>query len=431
MPTSPVATMRPTVALIDAEAITQNAQALAEFAKPAVLCAVVKANGYGHGIETATKAAVKGGASWLAVATLAEALAAVDALNSVEPEVSKPEVSKTEASKSEVAETPVLVLSELDPSVAQAQSVSGQIRFTVGSVEGVRALASAGVARKVHLKVDTGMHRMGVVESELSAVIQALQAADGVLELEGAYTHLADADNVDDVNSDSLVPSTTNSSNYSNSTDSIGFTSTQLQRFEVARSQLVDAGLNPSVIHAANSAGLLAHQPSHFNMVRVGLALYGEPPAPVFADLVNDLGLMPAMRLVSAVSAVRTVPAGETVSYGRHWTATEPTCVATVPIGYGDGIRRNSGPAGVEVLIRGRRCPIVGMVTMDQLMVAVPDVVAADVVTGDEVVLIGRQGNKESSDNVVTATEIAACLGTVAYEVIVGLSDRIPRRTIN
>ena len=179
------------------------------------------------------------------------------------------------------------------------------------------------------------------------------------------------------------------------------------------------SGLPADVVHAANSAGLLAHPDARRDLVRAGIAIYGVPPSP---ELEGAIELEPALELVSRVTAVRTVAPGETVSYGRHWRAGEPTRVATVAIGYADGIRRDSGAAGVEVLVRGRRCPIVGAVTMDQLMVALHPAIADEATLGDEAVLIGRQGSDE-----ITATEVAQRLGTIAYEVLTGISARVPR----
>ena len=179
------------------------------------------------------------------------------------------------------------------------------------------------------------------------------------------------------------------------------------------------AGLHTGLVHAANSAGLLAHPDARRDMVRAGIAIYGVPPSP---ELEGAIELEPALDLVTRITAVRTVEAGESVSYGRHWWADEPTRVATVAIGYADGIRRDSGSAGVEVLVRGRRCPIVGAVTMDQLMVALAPPIAEEAMVGDEAVLIGRQGSDE-----ITATEVAQRLGTIAYEVLTSISARVPR----
>ena len=229
----------------------------------------------------------------------------------------------------------------------------------------------------------------------------AQAAAAGAVRLEGVWTHLAVADDLADE-----------------------FTAVQLTRFETALAELdrlgaLDAAA-PVLTHAANSAGLLAHPRSHREMVRAGIALYGIAPAPAPA-LAGRVRLEPALDLVSRVTAVRSVVAGESVSYGRSWYAAEPVRVATVPIGYADGIRRHSGAAGVEVLVRSRRCRILGTVTMDQLMVAVD----AEVAVGDEVVLIGAQGSER-----VTVDEVAERLGTIAYEVLVGLGPRLPRVTV-
>ena len=359
-------------------AIEANARRLAERADGAALCAVVKADGYGHGAVTAARAALAGGASWLAVATIREALEVVECTD---------------------GDAPVLVLSETAPRlVADAAGSCGErVRLTVASVAGIEALAAApGSTRAIHLKVDTGMHRMGALPDDLHSVTEALRAVGDRLRLEGVWTHLAIAD----------VPNDP-------------FTAEQLARFDETLARLRQDGLPVAVVHVANSAGLLAHPDARRDLVRAGIAVYGVPPSP---ELEGAIELEPALELVSRVTAVRTVAPGESVSYGRHWWADEPTRVATVAIGYADGIRRDSGPAGIEVLVRGHRCPIVGMVTMDQLMVALPRAIADEVTPGDEVVLIGRQGSDE-----ITATEVAQRLGTIAYEVLTSISSRVPR----
>ena len=366
------------VARVRPSAVEANVRRLTERAGDAALCAVVKADGYGHGAVTAARAALAGGASWLAVATIPEAL---------------------EIAERTDGDAPVLVLSETAPRlVADAAGYCGErVRLTVASVTGIEALAAAGgTERPVHLKVDTGMHRMGALPGELEAMVGALTEAGSRLHLEGVWTHLAVAD----------VPNDP-------------FTAEQLARFDEALARLRRSGLSTGVVHAANSAGLLAHPDARRDLVRAGIAVYGVPPSP---ELEGAIELEPALELVSRVTAVRTVAPGESVSYGRHWWADEPTRVATVAIGYADGIRRDSGSAGVEVLIRGHRCPIVGLVTMDQLMVALHRAVADEVVPGDEVVLIGRQGSDE-----ITATEVAQRLGTIAYEVLTSISSRVPR----
>jgi len=417
--------MRPTLARVNTDAITANAERLARLAPEAAFCAVVKADGYGHGAVAAAQAALAGGASWLAVATLEEALEAAVAAEAVG------------------RDTPVLILSELTPSEAAeaARTAPAGIRFTVASPTGIEALASGGATRRVHLKVDTGMHRMGATASELDAVAAALCRHSGRLRLEAVWTHLADADTDAGAGIRAESDATSHSDEAASFTEeqlrrfdeasgdqpantsaASGFTGEQLRRFDEALATLRGRGLNAAMTHAANSAGLLAHPQSHHNMVRVGIALYGVPPAPALSGAAE---LEPALSLVSRVTAVRTVERGESVSYGRLWHADEPTRVATVPIGYADGVRRDSGAAGVEVLLRGRRCPIVGAVTMDQLMAAAPGDIADETAVGDEVVLIGRQGSDE-----ITATEIAERLGTIAYEVVTGISARVPRQVL-
>jgi alanine racemase len=181
---------------------------------------------------------------------------------------------------------------------------------------------------------------------------------------------------------------------------------------------LDDAGIDVPLRHAANSAGALAHPDSRFDMVRCGIAVYGIPPSAPLAGVVD---LRPALRLVSAVSHLKVVPAGSAISYGRRYTVERPSHIATVPIGYADGVRRALSATGGEVLIGGRRRPIAGTVTMDQLMVDLGDDESVSV--GDEVVLIGRQGDEQ-----ITATDWADHLGTIGYEVVCGIGSRVPRR---
>ena len=373
--------LSPTAARVRPAAIEANVRRLVERAGAAALCAVVKADGYGHGALTAARAALAGGASWLAVATVAEALEIVEDID---------------------GETPVLMLSEVAPHLAAAAAARcpKRVRFTVASTAGIRSLAAAaGPERAVHLKVDTGMHRMGALPTELEAVAEALREVGSGLRVEGVWTHLAVADAPDDL-----------------------FTAEQLRRFDEALDALRGLGVPTGAVHAANSAGLLAHPDARRDLVRAGIAIYGVPPSP---ELDGVASLDPALELVSRVTAVRRVAPGESVSYGRHWWAEEPTRVATVAIGYADGIRRDSGLADVEVLVRGRRCPMVGAVTMDQLMVALDPAIADETAAGDEVVLIGCQGTEE-----ITATEVAQRLGTIAYEVLTSISARVPRRTV-
>jgi alanine racemase len=246
----------------------------------------------------------------------------------------------------------------------------------------------------VHLKVDTGMHRVGCAPDDAVALARQVAARDE-LALAGVCTHLAVADEPEDA-----------------------YTRGQLDRFDAVLAALDDAHLRPALVHAANSAGLLAHPRAHHSLVRVGIAMYGLPPAPGLPD---DAGvvLAPVMSLRARVTLVKDLPAGERLSYGLRYELDRPSRVATVPAGYADGVPRNLGLQGGEVLIGGRRLPIAGVITMDQLLVDVGD---APVAPGDEVVLIGRQGAEE-----ITATEWAQHLGTINYEIVTGIGARVPR----
>lgn len=399
--------MRPTVAVISTSVIEKNVRtlrALLSASSPDTLfCAVVKANGYGHGADATTRAAIAGGASWLAVATLDEALEVAETADEVG------------------SDAPVLILSELVSTeiLSSASKCSDRVRFTVASAAGLEVLQSSihsemarRVPRRVHLSVDTGMGRMGVTETQLHSIVAALKHTRELadrntsrpLQLEAVWTHLACAESDD------------------------SFTRLQHERFCDVLSVLKTSGIEYDLTHVLNSAGVLnsasanrsrIKSSSYHDMARVGIAIYGVHPD---IRLSGVVALEPALRLVSKVTAVRTVEAGDSVSYGRHWYARSPTRIATIPVGYADGIRRDSGSAGVDVLIRGERCPIVAVVTMDQMMVALPCRIADVVDVADDVVIIGPQGADE-----ITAHEIAERLCTIPYEVLVGISPRVPR----
>jgi alanine racemase len=218
-------------------------------------------------------------------------------------------------------------------------------------------------------------------------------AGHDALELAGVCTHLAVADEPDNP-----------------------FTSDQLACFDAVVDELGRVGLRPPVAHAANSAALLTRPEARYDLVRIGIACYGIEPAPGLADPVP---LRPALSLRARVTMVKDLPAGAAVSYGRRYRLDRGGRVATVPAGYADGVPRNFGVAGGEVLVRGRRLPVAGVVTMDQLLVDAGD---APVEVGDEVVLLGDQGDER-----ITATEWAQRLGTISYEVVTGIGARVPR----
>jgi alanine racemase len=367
---------RPVWAEVDLSALRHNAAWLCEQAAPARLCAVVKAYGYGHGPVRAAEAAVAGGASWLAVATVEEGI---------------------QLRQAGITER-VLLLSEPVPG-AMADVVAARLTptlYTPGAVEAAaRAVAGFGgrAPLAVHIKVDTGMHRVGAdPEGAMAIVEQATGHAE--LEVEGLCTHFAVADAPDDP-----------------------FTGEQLRRFAAVVERLAAASIRPPILHAANSAAAIAFPPARLDMVRCGVALYGLAPAPILEP--RCPGLVPAMALKARVSFVKRVDAGERISYGLQYRFDQPTTVATIPIGYADGLPRALSSAGGEVLIGGRRRPIAGAVTMDQITVDCGD----DLVQpGDEVVLIGDQGRDK-----ITAWEWAERLGTIAYEVVCGISARVPR----
>ena len=367
--------LRPAWADIDLDALAANAATLARLAAPARLCAVVKADGYGHGAVPAARAALAGGASWLAVALVEEGL---------------------ELREAGIG-APVLVLSECPPGSVGA-AVGAGLTPTVYTPAGIDAVArAAGVAGRpapVHLKVDTGMHRVGADATEAAGLAARIAAAPS-LRFEGLWTHLAVADEPDDP-----------------------FTGEQLARFEKVRDELAGRGLVPDLVHAANSGGTLLHPAARLDMVRCGIALYGYPPAP---GLSGGARLTPVLSLKARVTLVRRLAAGERLSYGRRYALPADSVVATVPLGYADGVVRALAAAGAEVLVGGRGCPVAGTVTMDQLMVDCgPD---ASVAPGDEVVLIGTQGGRT-----VTAEDWAGRLGTISYEILCGVGPRVDRR---
>jgi alanine racemase len=368
------ASSRPAWAEVDLDAVRHNAGVLAELAHPAELCAVVKANGYGLGAEAVAAAAVEGGATRLAVALVDEGVALREAGFDV----------------------PVLLLSE-PPAEAMPDAVAHHLTPTVYTLAGVSAVSAAVGQRRpvgVEVKVDTGMHRVGASLDDAVAVAQQVHDAHGQW-LSGVWTHLAVADAPDDP-----------------------YTAMQLERFEQVRDRLARAGLVPDHVHAANSAGAIAHPAARYDMVRCGIALYGYQPSAMVASL--GVPLRPALSLRARVSLVKEVEAGERLSYGLRYTTPARTVIATVPLGYADGVPRRLFDVGGSVLIGGRRCPVAGVVTMDQLLVDCgPD---AAVRAGDEVVLLGRQGADE-----ITAEDWADALGTINYEVLCGIGPRVPR----
>lgn len=367
---------RPAWAEIDLGAVRANVAAIAAHVAPAAMCVVVKANGYGHGAAPVAEAALDAGATWLAVALVEEGIALRDA----------------------GIDAPILVLSE-PPLSAMPDARRHRLTPTLYTNRGVKAAADAATGGAgpwpVHVKVDTGMHRVGAHPGDTAGIVASARAS-GRLEVEGLWTHLAVADEPDRADA---------------------FTVRQLEAFAAVVDELARRGPRPAMLHAANSAGGLLHPAARLDMVRCGIAAYGIAPAP---GCDGGVPLRPAMTLRSEVTFAKRLPAGEGLSYGLHYVTPEPTVVATVPLGYADGVPRRLAFTGGEVLIGGRRRPIAGAVTMDQLLVDCGR--DAEVVAGDEVVLIGEQGDQR-----ITADEWAGRLDTIAYEIVCGVGARVPR----
>lgn len=357
---------------IDLDAIRHNVEMIRAAVAPSAVWAVVKANGYGHGAVDVARAAMSSGVEGLCVAFVQEGIelrrAGIDA--------------------------PILLLSEQPPELAPA-IIGYRLTPTVYRREYLDSLVNAHpVGLPVHLKVDTGMQRVGIHPHAAASLATSIADRAPEVRLAGVYTHLAVADDT--------------------SPESREFTEQQLEAFDHVLEQLPHV---PSV-HAANSAAALAHPAARRSFVRLGIAMYGVSPGRGVDDLCRDL--RPALELRARVSFVKQVRAGSRISYGLRHRFDRDTTVATIPVGYADGVpRRLSTDGRGEVLIGGRRCPIVGVVTMDQLMVDVGD---ADVRVGDDVTLIGRQG-----DDRIRAEEWADRLGTIGYEIVCGISGRIPR----
>jgi alanine racemase len=370
-----VTVYRPVRAAIDLDAVRANVRALRTRCGPAALLAVVKADGYGHGAVPVARAALEAGAAALGVALVEEGIELRDA----------------------GIDAPVLVLSEPVPEAA-GSVVAHRLTPVVYTLAGIEALAKAVADRGardrlgVHLKVDTGMHRVGCAEEDAAGL--AAQVVDRPeLELAGVCTHLAVADEPENP-----------------------YTREQLARFEAVLAELRARSLPTRTVHAANTAGAIAWPDARCDLVRIGIGCYGISPADALDGCVD---LQPAMSVTARISHVKTVRAGERISYGLRYATTGATRIATVPIGYADGVPRELAEHGGSVLVRGRRCPMAGTVTMDQLML---DAGELPVEIGDEVVLIGRQG-----DEVITAADWAHAVGTIAYTIVCGIGPRVPR----
>ncbi len=370
---------RPTVARVDLAALRHNCRLVRRVVAPrgCAVMAAVKADAYGHGIVPVARAMEAEGIDWLGVAIVEEGLKL----------------------RSAGVQLPILILGGFADG-SEPEAVAGGLTpvvFRSASARALNALGSRTSSRiGIHLKVDTGMNRLGVPRGLLG---QFLDLLDGLehLYVDGVLTHLAEAENPDDE-----------------------FTAWQLDGFRAAVAEVRERGHRPRWVHAANSAALMMGRvpmdSSAGMIVRPGLALYGLAPD---SSLAGALPLRPVMSFESAISYIKRIPAGAKVSYGLTWTAQRSTRVATLPVGYGDGFPRALGNRA-DALVRGHRAPVIGRVCMDLTLLDVTDV--PGVQEGDRATLMGRQGAQE-----IDAGELAALLGTIPYEVICGISPRVPR----
>jgi alanine racemase len=355
---------------VDLSAIRGNIQYYLKHTHVQVM-AVVKANAYGHGLVPVAKAALSAGATWCGVARAEEAL---------------------ELRKSGI-DCPLLLLGYTPPD-RYDEMIANQVSMTIWDQNQLTLASQAagriGKAARLHLKIDSGMSRLGVQAEEALAMAQSMAATPGAL-FEGVFTHFARADEAD--------PAPSN---------------VQEKRFRNAIEALESSGLLPSLVHAANSAAGLTRPSAYFNIIRPGIAIYGLHPS---ADFPLPSEFQPALQWKTVLSQVKVLPPGRGVSYGHIYTTRSMERIGTLPVGYADGFRRTSGNLA---LVGGKRVPVVGRVCMDQVMVQLDGVPEA--AAGDEVVLIGRQGNET-----LWVEELARNWGTINHEVVCGLTARVPR----
>ena len=362
------------LAKVNLGAVERNVARLAREASGSAVCAVVKADGYGHGAVPCARAALAGGATWLAVATANEARDLRAGLGDGD------------------RATPILVLGALSGEELPVALDAGA-DVAVWTVERVQELVALGRPARVHVKLDTGLGRLGTrSQDEAAAVAAAVDAAEH-LELVGAWTHFATADERGDA-----------------------FFAEQLARFR-AWAEPLRAAHPGLLLHAANSAATLRDPASHFDLVRPGIAIYGLDP---FGEDPAARDLEPALELSSYVAALKVAQPGDSAGYGRRWTASKETLVATVPIGYGDGYRR-ALTNKAYALLHGRKIPLIGTVSMDNITFDAGEH-GLGAKLGDDVVLLGAQGAEQ-----ITAEDLAALIDTINYEITTGLTARITR----
>lgn len=355
---------------IDLKAIENNVRFLRQYAGVQIM-AVVKANGYGHGAIATARAAIRGGATWFGVARIEEALELRDA-----------QVTQ-----------PALVLG-YTPLEKYQQAIEHDISLTIWSQEQLEFASQIAKniqhKAKLHLKVDTGMSRLGIQIEQAASLAQQI-ASHPHVDFEGMFTHFAMADELDPVPTDQ-----------------------QEAAFHILVEQIHNLGIWPKVIHAANSGALLTRPHSHFDLVRPGILIYGLHPSEVCPA---PASIQPALSWKSVISHIKTLPPGRGVSYGYEYITSKTEKIGTVPVGYADGYRRNGQNI---IIVGGVRVPVIGRVCMDQVMIQLDN--APDAQEGDEVILIGQQGSES-----ISAEEIGMRWHTNNYDVICGIGQRVPR----
>jgi alanine racemase len=368
---------RPTWAEISLSALTENYRTLKhQLTGSAQLMAVVKADAYGHGAVKCAEALEETGADWFGVALVEEGVALRQS------GISKPLFCLGGFWRTQGE---LVLAHDLTPAL---------FRMDLAEELNARA-AEAGRVVNFHLKVDTGMGRLGVPFSDVAEFARALKRFDN-LKLDGVMTHFADADGMEN-----------------------DYTELQIQRFEESVSTLRELGFQPTWRHAANSAGLHAYPQAHGNLARAGAAMYGLT-RDVLTPRLEAPPVRPVMALKSRIVMLKTVPAGTSLGYGCSFVTSRASRIATLPVGYADGFRRALSNSG-QVIIRRKFAPIVGRVSMDLTLVDVTDVPGVEL--GDEATLLGEQDNLK-----IAAEDLAEQIGTISYEIVTGISARVPRQ---
>lgn len=367
--------MRATQAHINLDNLHENINIIKKYIKPATkLCCAVKADGYGHGAVRVSVAALKAGASFLAVASISEGIELREA------GIVAPILSLSLPLKDEI---PSLIVHSITPLVFDTEFIDQLNEVAISMHRKI----------PVHLKIDTGMGRVGCSKEEAATLAKKIAFTEG-LYLEGVCTHLACAD--------SLLE------------DDIAYTKKQISNFSYAVEQIKKEGINPGILHCSNSGAIFLHPEAHFDMVRPGIVIYG------YSSCAKEMGieLKPVMEFSSQIVAIKHFKKGDSVSYDRTWVAKEDCDIGVIPAGYADGLLRRLSP-GLEVSINGRMYPIVGRICMDQCMVYLGK--DYDVKRWDKVIFFGPEKNCN------TAEDLANSIETISYEILCGVNKRVPR----